>query len=608
MAMSKELEEELTCPIDLELYEEPMLLKCLHILCEKDVNHMLYANNVIKCPVCKQISNIRDIKRDFRTKRLIDLIKSDRGSKAPVNCEICEKEIGTHKCVQCNMYFGDTCKSGHSKIPVTKTHQFVTVKSLMEANKERIETFMRELDNTDSELQEIRQKWLDSKSDIEAKSLEAIKHIDSSEEQIMQEVKTTYDKMRKKVQDKVQPEVTEINKEVTELDSNIGNFQKTHEMFHDIISGDEDKSLLNDELLEELMTKSPSIHGKDYTFTGRPSVNFVIPPTDKVIQALRNLELQYATVPCSASKLDKKEHLDGTIDESKRVIPSQHISFRDYMTKGLTSKKIYQFKSEPMSMSVIGSKVWIVMYDPYIIEIVHFVKEDLVKLKTITAHRLKKQGNADSKITFWPRAVIEKDGKIIMACSGISPQNDNVAKTQNDVKDTNLGLVIINGDGLIERVIAKGKYVNVKADSHYLYGLSEHFLTIIEYQTAQKEWYVAKTINLRWRFTNLCVFGDTITLSHWLHKVIKYDLKTNIATDMCVEDGFQTWQPHVSFPDREGNVCICDRIHSRIIFLMHDDSWIIPTVDEKLEETCDAVVDTYGRLIVLCDKSVQVLL
>ena len=56
MALSKELAEELTCPIDLEFFIEPMSLKCLHTLCQKDIDRMLNEDDLIVCPICQNIS------------------------------------------------------------------------------------------------------------------------------------------------------------------------------------------------------------------------------------------------------------------------------------------------------------------------------------------------------------------------------------------------------------------------------------------------------------------------------------------------------------------------------------------------------------------------
>ena len=94
MALSKELEEELTCPIDLEFFIEPMSLKCLHILCKKDVDMMLDDNGLITCPQCNAVCAKRDIRHDFRTQKLLYLHTADRERlKRRTLCDNCEDEV-----------------------------------------------------------------------------------------------------------------------------------------------------------------------------------------------------------------------------------------------------------------------------------------------------------------------------------------------------------------------------------------------------------------------------------------------------------------------------------------------------------------------------------
>lgn len=54
----RKLEEELMCPIHMEMFVDPMTLVCGHTLCRSDVDDMLERNadGLVRCPVCTKVS------------------------------------------------------------------------------------------------------------------------------------------------------------------------------------------------------------------------------------------------------------------------------------------------------------------------------------------------------------------------------------------------------------------------------------------------------------------------------------------------------------------------------------------------------------------------
>ena len=71
----EELMSEYECPIHLELLQEPMSLKCLHRVCKDDVNKMSNGK-VIECPLCKTVSRIDEVRRDFSAQKVLDFLRS----------------------------------------------------------------------------------------------------------------------------------------------------------------------------------------------------------------------------------------------------------------------------------------------------------------------------------------------------------------------------------------------------------------------------------------------------------------------------------------------------------------------------------------------------
>ena len=117
MALSRELEDELKCPIHLEFFRNPMSLRCRHIICKSDVDYMMPQNGHIRCPQCRTVSYPRDIEHDFRTQRHLDLHTADRPRVMEERvCGHCDDEKAISWCKQCHGYLGKRCERGHKKL------------------------------------------------------------------------------------------------------------------------------------------------------------------------------------------------------------------------------------------------------------------------------------------------------------------------------------------------------------------------------------------------------------------------------------------------------------------------------------------------------------
>ena len=110
MALLRKIEDEITCPIHLEPFEEPVILKCLHVLCRSDVVRLTRWNQ-LECPQCKTFSTKHDIRPDFRTQRLLDLFHADsKKLKKEPKCEGCEDDAASAWCYDCSVHLCQRCK------------------------------------------------------------------------------------------------------------------------------------------------------------------------------------------------------------------------------------------------------------------------------------------------------------------------------------------------------------------------------------------------------------------------------------------------------------------------------------------------------------------
>ncbi|XP_077436011.1 E3 ubiquitin-protein ligase Midline-1 [Vanacampus margaritifer] len=156
------LESELTCPICLELFEDPLLLPCAHSLCSNCAHRILVSHctpsepiqsiRAFQCPTCRYVINLNQrglegLKRNVTLQNIIDRYQkaSLSGPNSPsqprreraapdggamtqpgerVPCQFCEQEPpqdAVKTCVTCEVSYCDDClKATHpNKKPFT---------------------------------------------------------------------------------------------------------------------------------------------------------------------------------------------------------------------------------------------------------------------------------------------------------------------------------------------------------------------------------------------------------------------------------------------------------------------------------------------------------
>ncbi|XP_066285696.1 E3 ubiquitin-protein ligase Midline-1-like [Branchiostoma lanceolatum] len=129
------LAEELTCPVCLDLYEQPVLLPCAHSLCKRCAGDVFaealrqpppqpvgqgVAPKHIKCPSCRHEFQLPDLgvdglRRNTTLQNIVDRYRESKNkSAAPqgVPCEMCDKEPpndAVKTCQDCSNSYCETC-------------------------------------------------------------------------------------------------------------------------------------------------------------------------------------------------------------------------------------------------------------------------------------------------------------------------------------------------------------------------------------------------------------------------------------------------------------------------------------------------------------------
>ena len=131
----KELEEQLTCAICLDLYTNPRTLPCLHSFCQQCIQHMSTQplKKEFSCPICLSPTVLPEpgpggfpVAFHFENlKEVYNLMNKIRDQQ--VICDNCTTADATGHCKECNQFFCQECIDMHKKWARFATHKLLSL-------------------------------------------------------------------------------------------------------------------------------------------------------------------------------------------------------------------------------------------------------------------------------------------------------------------------------------------------------------------------------------------------------------------------------------------------------------------------------------------------
>ena len=128
------------CSVCFEEFVDPKILPCHHTFCAPCVKKIADNHNrIIRCPTCISVYPLSEVKQDFRLvqflealheKRLLLMVQRNEKNNnldSKLACELCDSQVYSVYCQQCEQWMCDQCKSSHSKAKVSKGHSYETV-------------------------------------------------------------------------------------------------------------------------------------------------------------------------------------------------------------------------------------------------------------------------------------------------------------------------------------------------------------------------------------------------------------------------------------------------------------------------------------------------
>ena len=139
----QKLEEQLTCPVCFDCYDNPKTLPCLHSFCLKCIQQLPVdldkGKHQIRCPTCRKATAIPDNGVDDLTSAFVinsllevqeSLKKEDTSEGQQICCDNCQATSATRYCKECATVYCKACLFHHNKLKVNISHQITDIKDV----------------------------------------------------------------------------------------------------------------------------------------------------------------------------------------------------------------------------------------------------------------------------------------------------------------------------------------------------------------------------------------------------------------------------------------------------------------------------------------------
>ena len=123
-----------------ELFTEPKLLPCGHLLCRRCLVDWMKTQQEARCPLCRcaiieeeqrELQSLEDIADRFPTDLAMEeLVEAQRLLNEGHDCCVCEDVAATCLCLSCGDMLCETCKKAHGKLSALKHHVVEDLSSL----------------------------------------------------------------------------------------------------------------------------------------------------------------------------------------------------------------------------------------------------------------------------------------------------------------------------------------------------------------------------------------------------------------------------------------------------------------------------------------------
>ena len=198
MASNGPLEDIVTCPICQEVYRDPLALSCLHTLCSECIDSIKrkqagHSRHGIECPICREVTKIKLIKKDFKVQSLVDIYKVESENKYAgvtysIPCEICKGNEISWRCIDCDMYICHKCKTGHLEIPACRRHVIQGIEEIMKKKILCLGSLLESYDTTKETVHQYIAKVREDHDIILDKEEQLLSHVEDKKHELLSQI------------------------------------------------------------------------------------------------------------------------------------------------------------------------------------------------------------------------------------------------------------------------------------------------------------------------------------------------------------------------------------------------------------------------------------
>lgn len=219
--MASQFTSFVTCSVCYELFNSPQILSCCHTFCKTCVERCV-RNGELRCPMCKTLCPITDIKPDFQKASLVETYKAEASPVRKKRCTRQDKkqalmcECLSHpvlcKCVTCSKLLCKQCKTSHQG-----SHRIESLTALANQSRIAINDIEVQINKHREEIlvkQRTVKSAMNTAEQTESKALELI---NKQEESLIKQIQSHHSNLKQRV---TQGKNTFINK-ASQLDKTL---------------------------------------------------------------------------------------------------------------------------------------------------------------------------------------------------------------------------------------------------------------------------------------------------------------------------------------------------------------------------------------------------
>ena len=165
----------------------------------------------IQCPFCREMSDVRYLKHDFRVQTLVEIYKSQQKLANQIHvelnetscCQLCRSKAFIGKCLDCDKFLCDSCQATHNSIPTCELHNVVSVHDMILNCKAKVHEIHDNLMFDKNTLISQLDRLSDHLSTVEQQKRDILLILEQSEEAMIERIKRHYEALREQLENSV---------------------------------------------------------------------------------------------------------------------------------------------------------------------------------------------------------------------------------------------------------------------------------------------------------------------------------------------------------------------------------------------------------------------